>query len=58
VGRVDHVLGQEIELAKLDLGGGMKHHMIPLSWVDHVEQEKVCLNMTKDAAKAGWREKH
>lgn len=58
VGRVDHVLGTEIELAKLDLGGGLKHHLIPLTWVDHIEDEKVCLNMTKDAAKAAWREKH
>ncbi|RYF97380.1 MAG: DUF2171 domain-containing protein, partial [Caulobacteraceae bacterium] len=24
VGRVDHVIGQDIELAKLDLGGGFK----------------------------------
>jgi len=58
VGKVDHVLGAEIELAKLDLGSGLKHHLIPLSWVDHVEDDKVCLNMTKDAAKASWREKH
>jgi hypothetical protein len=58
VGRVDHVMGEEIELAKLDLGAGLKHHLIPMSWVDHLEQDKVCLNMTKEAAKAGWREKH
>ena len=58
VGRVDHVLGDEIELAKMDLGGGLKHHMIPVSWVDSVEDDKVCLNMTKDAAKDRWREKH
>lgn len=58
VGRVDHVLGDEIELAKLDLAGGLRHHMIPLSWVDHVEQGKVFLNLTKDRARAGWREKH
>lgn len=58
VGRVDHVVGDEIELAKLDLGSGLKHHMIPMSWVDHIEDDKVCLNMTKDAAKASWREKH
>jgi hypothetical protein len=32
--------------------------MIPLTWVDHVEDDKVCLNMTKDATKASWREKH
>jgi hypothetical protein len=58
VGRVDHVSGSDIELAKLDLGAGLKHHMIPMTWVDHIEEEKVCLNLTKDAAKAGWREKH
>lgn len=58
VGRVDHVVGQEIELAKLDLGAGLKHHMIPLSWVDDVIDDKVRLNVTKEAAKAAWREKH
>lgn len=58
VGRVDHVVGNEIELAKLDLGGGLKHHLIPLTWVDDVVDEKVRLNLTKDAAKAAWREKH
>ena len=58
VGRVDHVIGDEIELAKLDLGSGLKHHLIPLSWVDDVVDEKVRLNLTKDAAKAAWREKH
>jgi hypothetical protein len=56
VGKVDKVLGSEIELAKFDFGAGLKHHMIPVSWVDHVD-DKVCLSLTKDAAKAGWREK-
>ena len=58
VGRVDHVMGDEIELTKMDLGSGFKHHLIPLSWVDHGEEDKLCLNMTKDAAKDAWREKH
>ena len=58
VGRVDHVKGTEIELAKMDLGAGFKHHMIPMTWGDRVEDEKVCLNLTKDAAKSSWREKH
>jgi hypothetical protein len=58
VGRVDHVIGNDIELAKLDLGAGLKHHLIPLSWVDDVVDEKVCLNLTKEAARAAWREKH
>lgn len=58
VGRVDHVIGQDIELARLDLGGGFKHHLIPLSWVDQVADETVHLNLSKDAATAAWREKH
>ena len=58
VGRVDKVMGDEIELTKLDLGSGLKHHLIPMSWVDHVEDDTLKLNLTKDAAKAAWREKH
>ena len=57
VGRVDHVVGDEIELTKLDLKAGLKHHMIPLSWVDRVEEDTLCLNITKGAVKAKWREK-
>ena len=51
-------MGGDIELAKMDLGSGLKHHLIPMTWVDGVRDDKVCLNLTKDAAKAGWREKH
>lgn len=58
VGRVDHVVGDEIELAKFDIGSGLKHHMIPLTWIEMVEDDKVRLNLTQDAAKASWREKH
>jgi hypothetical protein len=58
VGRVDKVTGGEIELTKLDLQSGLKHHMIPLTWVDHIENDTVCLNLTRDAAKSAWREKH
>ena len=57
VGKVDHVLGDDIELAKLDLGSGLKHHLIPVTWVEQVD-DKVRLNLTKEAAKAAWREKH
>ena len=57
VGRVDHVVGDEIELTKLDLSAGLKHHMIPLSWVDRVEDDTVCLNRTKETVKATWRTK-
>jgi len=58
VGKVDHVGGGDIELAKFDFGSGLKHHLIPITWVDHIEDDKVCLNLTKDAAKSAWREKH
>ena len=58
VGRVDKVMGDEIELTKLDLASGLKHHMIPLSWVEMIDDDTVRLNMTKDAARAAWREKH
>ncbi|MDI1327455.1 MAG: DUF2171 domain-containing protein [Brevundimonas sp.] len=57
VGRVDHVLGDQIELARLDLADGFKHHMIPVSWVDHVG-EHVHLNVTRDEARARWTGKH
>jgi len=57
VGRVDHVRGDEIELAKFDFGAGLKHHMIPKTWIDHVD-EHVHLNLTSEQAKAQWQEKH
>ena len=57
VGKVDKVIGSDIELAKFDLGSGLKHHLVPLTWVEQVD-DKVHLNMTKDAAKASWSEKH
>lgn len=56
VGRVDHVHGDQIELARLDLAAGLKHHAIPVGWVDHVD-EHVHLNLTRDEARARWREK-
>ena len=58
VGKVDHVLGTDIELSKMDLGSGLKHHLIPLTWVEQIADDKVQLSLTKDAAKAAWREKH
>jgi len=58
VGRVDKVMGTDIELTKLDLSSGLKHHLIPMSWVEMIDDDTLRLNMTKDAAKAAWREKH
>jgi hypothetical protein len=56
IGRVDHVKGDEIELAKMDLETGFRHRMIPMSWVDHVD-EHVHLNLTEDQAKDRWTDK-
>jgi hypothetical protein len=56
VGRVDHVKGDEIELAKLDLATMGKHRYIPLSWADTVEDDKLILSVTEDVAKAHWDE--
>jgi hypothetical protein len=58
VGRVDHVKGNDIELAKFDFGSGLAHHMIPLSWVDHLEKGQVCLNITGEQAKQQWGATH
>lgn len=57
VGKVDKIQGSDIELAKFDLGAGLKHHLIPVSWVERVD-DHVHLNLTKDDAKAKWTEKH
>jgi hypothetical protein len=58
VGRVDHIKDSEIELAKFDFGAGLRHHLIPMSWIDDVEGGKVRLSMTVDEAKAAWKVKH
>jgi hypothetical protein len=58
VGRVDHVIGDQIELAKFDLGAGMKHHMIPIAWVEREDDGKLCLTITEDEAKSRWIEKN
>ena len=58
VGKVDKLAGDEIELAKFDFGSGFRHHMIPVTWVERVQDGKLCLSMTKDQAKAAWRVKH
>jgi hypothetical protein len=58
VGKVDKLLGGEIELAKFDMGAGFKHHLIPVTWVELVDDDKVRLSLTKEEAKTQWREKH
>jgi hypothetical protein len=58
VGRVDKLIGDEIELTKFDLSSGLRRHTIPMSWVEMVDGDTVRLNMTRDAAKAAWKTKH
>lgn len=58
VGRVDKLMGQEIELTKFDTASGLKHHLIPLTWVEMVDEDTVRLNLTKDAVRAAWRTAH
>ena len=57
VGRVDHVRGSEIELAKMDLQAMGKHHLIPLSWVDYVD-DKVHLSLNREEAEQRWSKAH
>jgi hypothetical protein len=57
IGKVDHLLGEDIELSKFDFGSGLKHHLIPRSWIDHVDTQ-VHLKLTSDEAKTSWRESH
>jgi hypothetical protein len=53
IGKVDHVVGDEIELTR-SLGVG-SHHAVPLSLVSVVD-DKVRLSITEDEAKDRWRD--
>ena len=56
VGRVDRLLGEDIELAQLDSAGLGMHHLIPKSWVDWVD-DRVHITLTKDDAIKQWRDR-
>jgi hypothetical protein len=56
VGTVDHLEGQnEIKLTKTDPAANGKHHLIPVDWVDHVDQHVHLTKSSKDAM-SEWRE--
>ena len=55
VGTVDKVRGDTIVLTKQDTDAGGRHHSIPLSWVQSVD-EKVTISKTADDAHAHWRD--
>jgi hypothetical protein len=55
IGNVDHLDGKDkIKLTKGDAPDG-KHHLIPVGWVDHVDQH-VHLNKASKDVKAQWSE--
>jgi hypothetical protein len=55
IGTVDHVAGENrIKLTKSDSFDG-HHHLIPLDWVDHVD-EQIHLNVTASEALTNWED--
>ncbi len=55
VGKVDHLEGSnQIKLTKSDPKSGGQHHLIPLAWVDHVDQH-VHLNRASKDAQQQWK---
>lgn len=55
VGTVDRVENDNIKLTRKDSDEGV-HHLIPMDWVDSVEQDKVRLNKMGAEAEAEWVE--
>lgn len=52
VGTVDHLEGSDkIKLAKNDPKAGGKHHLIPVSWVDHVDSHVHLTKSSQDVVK-------
>jgi hypothetical protein len=56
VGTVDDVRGDRIVLTRSHENAGGRHHSIPCSWVESVDDGKVALNRTAEQATAEWRD--
>lgn len=56
VGTVDKVRGDRIVLTKSDADAGGRHHSVPSSWVQSVDDKKVTLSKTAEEAKKHWRD--
>jgi hypothetical protein len=55
IGTVDYLEGSsDIKLTKSDPKSGGQHHLIPLAWVDHVDQH-VHLNRSSQDVQTRWR---
>jgi hypothetical protein len=55
IGKVDHVRGDRILLAKSDAAAGGHHHSIPSSWIQSVD-DKITVSKTAEQAQAHWRD--
>lgn len=55
VGTVDYVKGDRIVLTKSDPEAGGRHHSIPCSWIEAVENDRVRVTKTADEAHEEWR---
>lgn len=55
LGRVDHLEGDMIKLARNDPDSGGKHHWVPLDWVEMVDNF-VHLNKDSKEAHQEWEE--
>ena len=53
VGKVDHVLGEQIKLTKSDSPDGI-HHLVPLAWVAKVDSH-VHLSKDHETIEAQWK---
>jgi len=55
IGTVDHMEGDDfVKLSKKGPSAGGKHHLIPVEWVERVD-DKVHLNKSAVEAVAQWR---
>jgi hypothetical protein len=55
VGTVDHMDGSDkIKLTKTDAASGGRHHIIPLDWVENID-DKVRLKKSAKDAMAQWQ---
>jgi hypothetical protein len=58
LGRVNHVVGDDIELADVGPDGARRRRLIPVSWVHDINGDQIRLNLNEGAAKAAWRDVH
>jgi hypothetical protein len=55
IGTVDTVKGDRIILTKNDEAAGGRHHSIPCSWIDNVD-DKVTVNKSAEEARRAWKD--